>query len=225
MLAKFGRDEKQNVRLLAKIIERVAGGSYKYSLLFPWAEWDLAQYWEESQVQGAAEILWVAEQCYGLADALSYIHEPPGLLNQGGKQLYGRHGDIKPENILWFKNSNGEMLVFADMGLTQVHKDSSRSNIPGQGIPRTPGYRPPECDMAGREGYISRSFDIWTLGCVFLEFVVWILKGSEGISDFRNKRFTPYIDPLSETNIFFSLLNLGSTREFGFQVQRSVTEV
>ncbi|KAK3374515.1 kinase-like domain-containing protein [Lasiosphaeria ovina] len=204
MLSKFGKDEKQNVRLLASIIEVTREGSVKYSFLFPWAECDLREHWEKSGVKGAAEILWVSEQCYGLADALSFIHDP-GLLNDNKNAIYGRHGDIKPENILWFRNDRGQMLAFSDMGLAEVHKDSSRSNIPGEGIPHTPTYRPPECDIAGEEGYISRSFDIWTLGCVFLEFVVWILKGPKGIAGFREARLTEYAGPFYRTSLFFSL--------------------
>ncbi|KAK5657644.1 hypothetical protein OQA88_2716 [Cercophora sp. LCS_1] len=220
MLTKFGREGTQNVRLLAKIIERVDGRE-RYSLLFPWAEWDLKQYWE-SNAKRKPDLLWIAKQFYGLADALTYIHEPPDLRNQSGERLFGRHGDIKPDNILWFQNDEGNMLAFSDMGLTRVHRDATKSNIPGQGIPATPLYRPPECEMAGREGYISRSFDIWTLGCVFLEFVVWILKGYDGLTEFKEKRWTPYIHAREDTNIFFSLMrDKGSKTEFIFQVQDS----
>lgn len=234
MLSKFGKEGTHNVRLLAKIVEKdTIGSRHTYSLLFPWAELDLGQYWRKSHIHRddeplfRSEILWIAEQCYGLAKTLSHIHEPPELLNENGKQLFGRHGDIKPENILWFKNDKGAMLAFADMGLTRVHKDSSRSNIPGQGIPQTPTYRPPECDMAGREGYISRSFDIWTLGCVFLEFIVWTLKGHEfGIKTFQEDRFGKYIDPRAEVNMFFSLHCLeDSTSEFAFKVHDGVVKV
>lgn len=224
MLAKFNKDGIQNVRLLAKIIERTSGGGVKYSLLFPWAEKDLAQFWEETQ-RDEADIRWIAEQCHCLANALSFIHNPC-FLDPNEKQLFGRHGDIKPENVLWFKNNEGAKLAFSDMGLAEVRKDSSRSNIPGENIPRSPTYRPPECEMAGTKGHISRSFDIWTLGCVFLEFVVWILEGPKGITDFHSKLRTPYINSLVFIHIFFSMSRVpDSTTEFAFQVHENVTEV
>jgi serine/threonine protein kinase len=224
MLTKFGIPGMHNVRLLAKIVEREAGARNKHSLLFPWAEHDLYRYWEESNKPDSAQLVWISEQCHGLVSALAYIHNPPGLF-KNESQLFGRHGDIKPENILWFRNDKGAMLAFSDMGLTEVHNDSSRSNIPGHGIPATPNYRPPECDMAGKKGHISRSFDIWTLGCVFLEFIVWILEGWDGIRDFKTSRFTKYITNV-ETNIFFSLVAIkGSENKFAFKVQDSVTKV
>lgn len=227
MLGKFGGDGIQNVRLLAKIIEPFPGGPVKYSLLFPWAEQDLDQYLNSTEIANPeTEILWLAEQCHGLAVALRFIHNPPHLKNEQGKALFGRHGDIKPENILWFKNDKRQLLAFADMGLTKVHKDSSRSNIPGKDIPRTPHYRPPECDMEGNQGHISRSFDIWTLGCVFLELVVWILEGPTGVQDFKRQRKKPYLTDLYETCLFFSLQKVPESKtEYAFQVQDSVTEV
>lgn len=37
---------------------------------------------------------------------------------------------------------------------------------------------------------MSRSYDIWSLGCLYLEFITWLLKGSaeiDGFSDFRGQ--------------------------------------
>jgi serine/threonine protein kinase len=228
MLEHFGRDDKHNVRLLARIVERPGYGGEKYSLLFPWADCDLKEHMETRTIGGPKEVLWMAEQCYGLADALSFIHDPgPEFLSVDQKRIYGRHGDIKPHNILWFKNDKGQRLTFSDMGLTEVHRDASRSNIPGKSIPHTPTYRPPECDMTGREGHISRSFDIWTLGCVFLEIVVWMLMGPEGIASFKKARNTQYLDlPRYQTPLFFSLHRIeGESKEYAFDVQKGVTAV
>ena len=40
-----------------------------------------------------------------------------------------------------------------------------------------PGYRPPECDVDG--GYINRLFDIWMMGCLFLEMITHLLGGRD----------------------------------------------
>lgn len=63
--------------------------------------------------------LWVAKQCKGMAEGLSIIHEPPpdqsddyayeaalqpSHQQSQSSQSYGRHGDLKPENIIWFRN-------------------------------------------------------------------------------------------------------------------------
>ncbi|RYP75014.1 hypothetical protein DL771_002662 [Monosporascus sp. 5C6A] len=223
MLNKFGRGGTHNVRLLATIVQR--GARDTYSLLFPWAEADLLGYWQEVENPGTPDqFVWISEQCHGLTMALAYIHNPPDLFSKDRKPLYGRHGDIKPENILWFKQDEGGTLALSDMGLTEVHKDSSRSNIPGYAIPATPTYRPPECDMAGKEGHISRSFDIWTLGCVFLEYIVWMLEGWDGVQQFKIERFSKYITN-AETNIFFDVMRVeGPEHKYAFKVKDSVTE-
>ena len=224
MLKNFGRGSTHSVRLLATIVQR--GVRDVYSLLFPWAETDLLGYWQEEEKPGNHDqFVWISEQCHGLAKALADIHNPPDLYDKDGKKLFGRHGDIKPENILWFKQDEGGTLALSDMGLTEVHKDSSRSNIPGYDIPTTLTYRPPECDMAGEEGYISRSFDIWTLGCVFLEYIVWMLEGSDGVQCFKFERFSKYITNV-EANIFFDVMRVeGPEDKYAFKVKDSVTEV
>jgi serine/threonine protein kinase len=138
--------------------------------------------------------------------------------------LYGRHGDIKPENILLFRRDGKEILVLSDLGLTAVHREVSRSNLPGKSIPVTPNYRPPECDMDGPIGYISRSFDIWTLGCLFLEFIVWTLCGWEGRNKFNSERYSPYINGI-QTNVYFDVMGLANEPNRGlFKIKDKVME-
>lgn len=172
---------------------------------------------------------WIADQCYGIVDAVKFIHNP-NARNAEGATVYGRHGDIKPENILWFRQyqRSTEMgrLVLSDLGLAAIHRDQSRSNVPGQAIPTTPNYRPPECDMDGRDGHISRSFDIWTLGCLFLEFLVWLLQGWEGRNEFRMDRcMSAYLN--GETDVYFDIRRKGDkgAAEFFFQIKDQVTQV
>lgn len=176
--------------------------------------------------------IWIAEQCYGIADAVAFIHDP-GVLDPSSAGVYGRHGDIKPENVLWFKKrqNSGRMgaLVLSDLGLADTHRVQSRSNIPGHAIPTTPNYRPPECDMAGDKGHISRSFDIWTLGCLFLEFLVWALRGWEGRQNFRFDRCkSAYLN--GETDVYFDIRRSEGDiplagAEFFFEVKEQVTKV
>lgn len=174
--------------------------------------------------------LWMVEQCYGIVSAVAFIHDP-NVLNPEGARMYGRHGDIKPENILWFQKRQkpGGMgaLVLSDLGLAAIHRDQSRSNIPGHAIPATPNYRPPECDMDGEDGHISRSFDIWTLGCLFLEFLVWTLDGWEGRQNFRQDRcMSDYLN--GQTDVYFDIKwtrGERDTAEYFFQVKDKVTEV
>jgi serine/threonine protein kinase len=232
-LKRFGGQHKHIVTLLSTI-SLTTGNHKDFYLLFPWADSDLLGYWERHSKPNLSEELWLwlIEQCYGIVEAVAFIHNPGNAMkNLEGKRLYGRHGDIKPENVLWFikrQSAGGRgALVLSDLGLAAVHRDTSRSNIPGEAIPRTPNYRPPECDMDGPNGHISRSFDIWTMGCLFLEFIIWALEGWDGRVDFRFSRCeSAYLN--GETDVFFDIKRTekeSAKSEYVFQVKDAVTKV
>ncbi|KAI0838812.1 kinase-like protein [Hypoxylon sp. FL0890] len=178
-----------------------------YHLLFPWAECDLGRYFERNPnpPNGLKTVQWVSEQCLKIMEAVHLIHFPPGLDRlQPLDKLFGRHGDIKAENILVFRSQNGKAnLVLSDFGLGSVHHDISKSNIPNKEVSATPCFRPPECDM--KDGRISRAFDVWTLGCLFLDLLIWLLGGEKLRSTFEDERLTPYINGC-ETNIYFDVV-------------------
>jgi serine/threonine protein kinase len=154
---------------------------------------------------------------YGLASALVLIHtfkteidlKPPGgvLLDddsklevEKGEEKYGRHGDIKPENILWFKQALGiqevdnmGVLQITDFGLGRFHRRESRSKVDPKTVNATPTYEPPECTL---EKPVSRAYDIWSMACLYLEFVTWLLEGTQAINDFadaRDERGEPFL--------------------------------
>jgi serine/threonine protein kinase len=204
---------------------------HQYCLLFPWAGNDLDFYWEQNNppINGVnpdiGVVRWIAKQITGMAGALDAIHNPRyDDTHLKPKKKYGRHGDIKPENILWYDCPNDErgIWVIADLGLTAFNTTNSRSNVPGEGIPVSPGYRPPECDLEG--GVISQAFDIWTFGCLLLEMVCWALGGQTNRAQFKAHRMTPYITGIG-SNIFFSIDLKGQGRGFAIGVKRQVSEV
>ncbi|KAH0558400.1 hypothetical protein GP486_004940 [Trichoglossum hirsutum] len=184
----------------------------KYHLIFPYADSNLRKYWEDRPHPSFDKqtVMWSVRQMAGIANALLMIHNfrvtfplsPSGggvrlhgdaKLSVGpGEELFGRHGDIKPENILWFKkiqeiDDDMGVLQVADFGLGRFHGRDSRSGISPSGVVSSPTYEPPECKL---HKPVSRSYDIWSLGCIILEFVTWLLKGSaeiNGFADFRGK--------------------------------------
>jgi serine/threonine protein kinase len=138
-------------------------------MIFPSAECDVDIYWEkenpEPDLTDVDFVRWVIKQCRAIMEAVDVIHNPkyPAALPKETLR-YGRHGDIKPENILWYKSPDEKdrgIWVISDLGLSAFNREESRSMIPNESILYTPGYRPPECDIEG--GTISRAFDIWTL--------------------------------------------------------------
>lgn len=49
---------------------------------------------------------------------------------------------------------------------------------------------------------MSRKYDIWSLGCVFLEFVTWLVKGPAGVNKFSEKRFREAEDGVDDDTYF-----------------------
>jgi serine/threonine protein kinase len=163
----------------------------QYHLLFPSAQSNLRKYWEQKRtpVCSIETILWLLRQINGIASALTVIHNYQQCTEKEGERRYGHHGDIKPENILWFNDlensgSNG-ILQIADFGLGRLHGLESRSRVNPKTVATTPTYEAPEISL---ERPVSRAYDIWSLGCVFLEFATWLLKGEEGLYEFENAR-------------------------------------
>jgi serine/threonine protein kinase len=124
----------------------------------------------------------------------------PEIVAAGGN-LSWRHGDLKPENILRFCKP-GELvgtLCISDVGLakrhivaTGVRKDASTTRF------ATLAYEPPEA-VTRIDAPTSRRYDIWSFGCIMLEFVVWLLYGHEGLDDFwklpKEKKGTLFWSP------------------------------
>jgi serine/threonine protein kinase len=204
----------------------------EYYFLFPFAESDLDRYWTLHTNWDAVRspdpdcqydtIQWISKQIFKMVEALEHIHNLDKTLSVDKR--FGRHGDLKPENVLWYRSPEDPkgFLVIADLGLAVCNSEHSRSGIPSHTVARTPNYRSPECDL--EDGKISRSYDIWTLGCLLLEMVCWILGGPQARNDFAKERTSTYVTG-SQSDIFFDVEeNKDGTGHVMF-VKRSVEQV
>jgi serine/threonine protein kinase len=119
-----------------------------------------------------------------------------------------RHGDIKPDNILRFieqeeaeneRNFKLGTLKLADLGRAKRHMNVTieRGDIEIDKW-HTKKYEPPDIFINQDSQTTSRLYDIWSLGCVFFEAVVWILYGHTEVTNFeltttkRETEGTPY---------------------------------
>lgn len=160
-------------------------------------------------------VLWLSSQCKGLAEGLAKIHRyetysGSSLLHQDSRSrteaetnanltqvgvgiptnpprlLFGRHGDIKPANVLWFSNPKDSEdkgnLKISDFGIAEFKTQSSRWTRQRGGMPNSGSYRPPECDLP--DSIISSSYDIWALGCLYLDFITWCFGGWKYVEEF-----------------------------------------
>lgn len=129
----------------------------------------------------------------------------------GAKVLFGLHGDIKPPNILWFPNRPGDLeakhgsglLKITDFGISEFTRDNTTSR---KRIGNSHSYRAPEVDDP--DALVGPPYDIWALGCVYLEFVAWHFEGWAGVRSFQHQRSTLDIHPdynVIKTPTFFTL--------------------
>lgn len=179
-------------------------GNQRRMLLFPWADGgDLKNLFEQLPEDLYKDlddgfnglVRWVASQCRGLVSALDLIHgsrfeKEPRFTNESTDEEFGIHGDIKPQNILFFSQERQEnglgVLKLADFGMLRFHHRSSRTR-PDTRIPGGTLYRAPEQDY---EAINSRKLDVWALGCVFSEVLTWLISGPEAVASYYARRKT-----------------------------------
>ncbi|KAF2132922.1 HET-domain-containing protein [Dothidotthia symphoricarpi CBS 119687] len=194
----LARMNELNHEHIVRFITAFRRGSAKdpeHHLIFEWANGgNLLNLWKATPqpVLEAPLIEAVVKQLLGLADALSAAHylEEDGKLTGGGY----RHGDLKPANILWFRDSNGiGRLKIGDWGEAKIHNVVTalrHSKTTAKFATRR--YEAPEVEtgvkavlLGQAEFRRSRLYDIWAMGCVTLEFIVWLLYGYDVLDRFN----------------------------------------
>jgi serine/threonine protein kinase len=149
-------------------------------------------------------VSWFLGQLFGLGDAVEHIHSLGGKVviesavqqldqqspsrhsysqarfSHGPKLRYctGFHHDIKPENMLVFDDGMSAYgtIKISDFGSGKVQMLQSESRAQVQGpwestITGTCTYEGPDMYLTGRT---SRPYDMWSLGCIILEMLLWI---------------------------------------------------
>ncbi|KAF5584629.1 serine threonine kinase [Fusarium subglutinans] len=131
-----------------------------------------------------------------------------------GEEQHWRHGDLKPDNILHFRDEMSSWLgtlKIADLGLAKQHAfATTQRQDPTQQKYTTSHYEAPEVitTMNSRVPR-SRRYDIWSMGCIIFEYTIWLLYGyEEGLKSFYNEGKD--IDAYRETLYFTADL---STRQ------------
>jgi serine/threonine protein kinase len=126
---------------------------------------------------------WLWEEIVELLVGVQFLHDK--LLWHNKDQSIGTgeaqaiiigHFDLKPANILVNQQNH---LIITDFGLARIKAIESRSTQTTglEGRAGTLGYSAPE--SAGTEWInLSRSYDIWSMACIILEAVVFILPGN-----------------------------------------------
>lgn len=182
--------------------------SSKYNMIYEKADHDVEDFMQkytnpEHRLEFTPPDL--ASQLHGLAAALLVVHnqengssylDPHHLgVSQEESARSGYIHDIKPDNILLFiYNVGGKKkywLRLSDFSCAKVVEllaivSGKRRSHLSDNKAGNPTYRAPEMLL---ERGTSRPYDLWSLGCVFLEMLVWYLDGFQALAHFRNARF------------------------------------
>ncbi|KFA55252.1 hypothetical protein S40293_04995 [Stachybotrys chartarum IBT 40293] len=224
MLKKF-RDQDSHLISLLVTYEH----NDSFFLLFDWAKCNLQEYWAgvhpNPDPSDRDTVFWVVGQCRGISGGILKLHQYRTFSfnseNRETKEIYGHHGDIKEANILWFPESphnpraNTGILKLADFGVAGFSTQHTGSIGSNAHFMATPSYRAPESDLT-RPRAPGRSFDIWTLGILYLQFVTWMLGGQELLEKFDEKRKSLEPGYPFETDIFFERVKtVGSSTSGG----------
>ncbi|RSL48343.1 hypothetical protein CEP54_012970 [Fusarium duplospermum] len=140
-------------------------GSKRY-LMFPCADGgSLRDYWSTFRRPRLSRdfVADVIDQLRGLADALDALH----------RSGY-RHGDLKPESIL--RSEAGASLGRLKLADLERVRRSASSN--------TVLYASPEVNMPSRAQ--PQLTDLWSMGCIIVDFIVWLLYGWDELSRFHS---------------------------------------
>lgn len=237
ILKKFSGNKHGHLISLLATYEQLG----RFYLIFDWAEADLQNYWKKvNPVPGfdLDTVTWMAKQCKGIAHGIINIHAHESIyakLDAKGAAsknvVFGHHGDIKPENVLWFAGSSGSdlqtrgTLKLSDFGLAEFSIHQTTSMPPKKNLGVSLAYRAPEADLQQGKA-MGRSYDIWTLGCLYLEFITWMLGGSKLLDDFlvaRRARDAMWHE--TETHTFFELELDNKTKKPIAVIKPAVKEV
>ncbi|PVI06060.1 hypothetical protein DM02DRAFT_34015 [Periconia macrospinosa] len=168
------------------LMEYVEGGTLEeffFSCPPPTDEEDIILFWE---------------RFVDLLKPLSRIHMHPDP-DHRYKYLEGIHNDIKPTNILVTKPKSRSRydvtFKLADMGLShfapaQKEGESRTKDTRGTQIFTAPEYYRDEKNTFLRRDILKAapSKDIWSMGCVFSETVVWSVGGKEDLQKYGEDR-------------------------------------
>jgi serine/threonine protein kinase len=180
------------VRFVTAFRRHKASDRTEHYLMFEWADsGNLRSLWKSFPSPRLTTVLVkdTIKQILGLAKALEAAHDFDHSVSY-------RHGDLKPENILVFSGSGSiGTLKIGDWGEAKCHNQVTELR-PSKTTAKygTHRYEAPEAETGIKATFLgqstkrrSRLYDIWAMGCITLEFIIWLLYGLKGQKRFDSE--------------------------------------
>jgi serine/threonine protein kinase len=214
-----------------------------FYMLFPLAELNLSQFLRRmpNPELNNEFVNWLFTQLKGLADGVRLIHNlgpsglgPESLVSPKKPGRTGFHHDIKPQNILVFAKTDSikaspkmtdYVLKLSDFGAARINVILSQS-----GGNRITSYKLSDLTYGDSvygapdfalESRTSRPYDLWSLGCVFLEVLIWTFGlSNSNLDDFEKERLNSRGAPMSQDSAFWHRDKDGKVRLKAAVVQR-----
>ncbi|KAH7192826.1 kinase-like domain-containing protein [Fusarium flagelliforme] len=178
----------------------------QYYLLMPLADMDLQTFMETDQKLDMSDKANFIGCIMGLADGLKYLHGGEIRDTDGEHICY--HLDLKADNIfVFFEDTDakfpescdyGKMVwKLGDFGISRVKVvEPGQRKGPGRVLDAaTPTANtrwlyhssPPEAEK--EEKQMNEKSDVWSFGCLISFIFTFMERGSQGLTDFANKRY------------------------------------
>lgn len=137
-----------------------------------------------SSMYGSEKIIsWLFTQLLGITDGLQKLHDHHYVTMPST-----RHGALKPDNILWFPGHKSDLdtpslgtLIIGDAGRRKGLSNSTSRD------------RHAALRYVSWERPRSTFDDIWSLGLIFFEFVIWLIRGNREVQKFRSQTSRVYL--------------------------------
>jgi serine/threonine protein kinase len=193
-LAKMNELGQKHIVRFITAFQRGKQEDLEHYVVFEWADGgNLRNLWDKYPIPdlSARRMNWWIRQLHGLSQALAAAH----YMEDGHSY---RHGDLKPANILWFPGTDDYgILKIGDWGEAKSHElvTALRHNTTAKFGTRR--YEPPETGLQSslpKEAKHTRSrlYDIWGIGCIALECIIWLLYGMDGLNTFNEADYGNY---------------------------------
>lgn len=201
------KDNLDKVKLLndnhiVNIIKAYRHGQ-TFNIIFPLAKTNLYQYFrdpefETDDINSSLPVLnplW--KQFSGVTNALHCIISYNVSDPTSDGSFYGFHFDLKPENILVQDDNSFVIFDFGQVTFKKVGGMSSRVIENGS----SDAFAPPEINNLNTKQ--NGKYDIWSLGCIFVEIAIFVAQSRKGLLLLDNIRHTKLSDSNKEDDRFF----------------------